>query len=125
MITNDKWNVYICHFVLKKTIEGKEHEPVYKIQSVLFQCDNVEKAYHRAKSKIERMHDRYKTPKGEVMSVECLGINDLDILQDSWDEIQSEAQDDSGYTCPSIRATINCDNVDSLLSKKSGLSMYI
>ena len=78
-------------------LEGKLDTKLFFLKTVLYKCDGPEQAYCKAKEGITSLMNRYRNKEGDMVRVECHAIRDIQLLQDTWDDIVEQADDSSGY----------------------------
>ena len=118
-----EWKIYVCQYVM--TIEKeKSNNRRVSLDIVLIHADSPEKAYEKAKSFIECNHNAYKDDDGKLLVVRCHGIHDIELLQDTWEEIQEVSQNNYGYDVCSVDLP-KTDSIEKLITMKEGLSIFL
>ncbi len=104
MSTSKETKIYACEYVMSIQIEGKPETEELYFNISLFECPSAEAAYETAVESIAvRDGDRYKNDYGDVVRVECKGINDIEVAADDWEEMKEWASGVYGHDVSSVR----------------------
>ena len=116
-----KWNIYLCRYVMECIYEKTNKKEIY-IEAVLFESKSVDAAYAKAQDEIEVRSDRYRDDYGNIIALRCLGINNLSLLETTWNELIENSKKDYGYTLD----VLEYENftAESLLKEKSELEVF-
>ncbi len=129
----EDWNLYVVNFLMKETIKD-DHENFlsesYYISVELFRFKNPEEAYNLVQQMVENngLSYVYRNEKGNTIELECIGLNDLDLLQTNPQQMKNDLE--AGYEYGFDITTINLNNIqnpiDSFLTKsKSDLKLFM
>lgn len=118
-----EWKIYVCQYVMTIEKEKSNNRRVY-LNIVLIHANSPEKAYEKAKSCIECYNEAYKDDDGKLLVEICHGIHDIELLQDTWEEIQEVSQNNYGYDVCSVDLP-KTDCIEKLITMKEGLSIFL
>ena len=117
------WKNYVCSYLMSIVVGGDIDNKKIYIQPVIYQADSPDEAYDKSKENIEGSNNVYKNQYGELVELTCLGINNIQLLQDNWEQIAEQSKDEYGYELPAS-AHFDIDDQDSLITEKSDLYIF-
>ena len=118
-----EWKIYACQYVMTIEEEGKPNSMHAYLQLTLFHADSPIEAVAKAEVREVGVDDRYKDENGNIIRITYYGIHDIMLLQQTWQQIQQESQDDYGYNLCDFHVK-KLFNPDILLTDKSEYSVF-
>lgn len=81
-VIKPEWTWYIANFVIAIDVDGDDpHE--YQIYNYLIQAESPDAAYEKCISLTPRLDDSIRNDFGEVENYKCIGLYNLDVVQDA------------------------------------------
>jgi hypothetical protein len=81
-VIKPEWTWYIANFVMAIDFDGDDpHE--YQIYNYLIQAKSPDAAYEKCISLTPRLDDSIRNDFGEVENYKCIGLYNLDVVQDA------------------------------------------
>jgi hypothetical protein len=124
------WDLYVAHFLMKeikKDDNGNILNESYYINIELFRYDSPEKAYAEIVETAKNDSDSYHDDEGNIIEVCCLGLNNLDkmlcSLEDINNDLKKEKQD-YGVQIAIIRQEEFKADENSMLRKKEDMDLF-
>lgn len=125
-----EWNLYVCRFVFSsKTVGHTDQgdllvEESYYTQLELFKSNHPEHAYEHAVSLIPQLNYGYRNDQGQEVQDVCLGIHDLDLLQENSSSLDNILSRDSSITLDVFSGTEMRKEAVHLVRHKEDFSLF-
>jgi len=114
------WNWYVVQYVVEFRVASHPEQSVRlvaDIQTYLLHATSKEEAYTKALALGTRISDSYHNANGDLITMACKGIHDLDNLQV---ETLQEEQHLSSFRLNDITS----DQIDTLITPRDHLSIF-